>query len=138
MPIRITPEELQDKLRRIHAEAGPKIHRGMELAALNVEGKAKKNCTPGETPYYKAPFDTGKLRASITSLVEDRGDSYMGVVGCQGSYDGGEVPYAIYIHEGTYKMSARPFILDAITEEQDHTLQIIADAVRDHLQEYCT
>ena len=122
-------EELQTKLRNISLTMGPAIEKGMADATMNIEGKAKENCTPGSSPYYKAPFITGTLRRSISSEVVQRGNEVKGIVGAG-------VDYAIDVHDGSSKMPPRPFILDAITEKENETLNFLEDAVKDGIRRH--
>ena len=123
----ISIEELQRKLKNISTDMLPALKGAMTDAAMNIEGKAKENCTPGQSPYYKAPLITGTMRRSISSKVEVKGNEIRGVVGAG-------VDYAIDVHEGTSRMEARPFILDAITEKEDDTLGFLSDAVESNLR----
>ena len=104
----------------------PAIKEGMTDAAMNVEGKAQENCTPGSSPYYKAPHITGTMRRSIASKVDTRGDEVIGIV-----HAGGEkANYAEEVHEGTSRMPPRPYILDAIISEETKTIKFLEDAVK--------
>lgn len=55
----------------------------------------------------RCPVDTGNLRGSIASEIRQ---SSTGLVGRVGS----NVPYAIYVHEGTKYQAAQPFLADAL------------------------
>lgn len=125
----LTIDELQRKLKSISADMLPSLKEAMTDAAMNIEGKAKENCTPGQSPYYRAPLITGTLRRSISSKVETKGNEVYGVVGAG-------VDYAIDVHEGTSRMEARPFILDAIKDKEDDTLRFISDTVESNLRRY--
>ena len=54
-----------------------------------------------------APVDTGNLRGSITYEVAKKGRNLVGFVGTN-------VPYAIFVHEGTRHIAPRPFLRDAL------------------------
>ena len=54
----------------------------------------------------KTPYDTGLLRSSIRTETNISGLEAV----ITGMWDEGTAPYGIYVHEGTYKMSARPFL----------------------------
>lgn len=120
----ITPAQLAAELRRRHGIIRSKVHEKMTKAAANVEGRAKVYCTPGESPYSKAPYQTGFLRAAMTSGVITEGQNVVGVVGNGASY-------ALAVHEGTSRMGARPFILDAIRDERETTAAILGEAVEE-------
>jgi len=55
-----------------------------------------------------APVDTGRLRADIGTTFNEK--ELEGVV-----YN--TVEYAIYVHEGTYKMKSRPYMRRAIFDQ---------------------
>lgn len=123
-------DELQRKLQNLSKDMLPAIEKAMTTAAMNVEGKAKENCTPGQTPYYRAPFITGTMRRSISSKVEVKGyNEVHGIVGAG-------VEYAIDVHEGTSRMEARPFILDAILEKESETVVILSDAMEEAIRRH--
>ena len=58
-------------------------------------------------------IDTGRLRNSITSLVQ--GDAV---------YVGTNVEYAIYVHEGTRRMSPNRFLKNAVTNNMEEYASI--------------
>jgi hypothetical protein len=66
-----------------------------DMALKDIELAAKHN----------APVDSGRLRADIGHKFNRR--EMEGII-----YN--IVEYSIYVHEGTYKMRARPYILNAI------------------------
>jgi len=121
----ITPEELQRRMRKLSEATKPALLKGMTDAAMNVETKAKENCTPGSSPYYRAPHVTGTMYRSIASKADIRRNEVVGIV-----HAGGEkANYALDVHEGTSRMPPRPYILDAIIAEKNNTLKFLSDAL---------
>jgi len=138
MVVVLTTEELLQKLSNLKADSIPAITRGMKNAALNVEGKARENCTPGKSPYYRAPYSDDNdphripphMRDVMYSKVEVSGNQVRGVVGNPKSY-------AAAVHEGSPHMQARPFILDAIKEKDNDTRALLSQAIEDSLKKEC-
>ena len=124
---RMTPAQLKARLDKAAKRIVPSVEKGMDLAALNIEAKAKLNCSPGSSPYSKAPFDTGLLRAEIYHQTEIHGKQVQGFV-CS------PTEYAEAVHEGTSRMQSRPFILDAIVSERDATQKILAAHLSEGLE----
>ena len=124
---RMTEKQLEARLRKAAKRIIEDTGTGMEKAALNIEAKAKLNCSPGSSPYGKAPFDTGLLRAEIYHQTEIHGKQVQGFV-CS------PTEYAEAVHEGSSKMSGRPFILDAIVSERDATQKILAAHLSEGLE----
>jgi hypothetical protein len=145
----LTLEELTGVLDHVQAEMLPAITRGMKDATLNVEGKAKQNCTPGKSPYESMNFPTKIEKAAILgngytgapysydndpdrepphlrdvmfSKVEVDGNRVVGIVGNPKSY-------AAAVHDGTSTMFPRPFIYDAIVEKEPETRAILSEAI---------
>jgi hypothetical protein len=84
--------------RLLYASEGP-VGKRIAQICTKVETAAKAHC----------PVDTGRLRSSITWRIEvDSG----GVVGFVGT----NVEYAVYVHEGTIYMAARPFLVDGLED----------------------
>jgi len=86
-----------------------KLLKGMAKAVLIVERQAKEDCV----------VDTGRLRSSITSKVEQAEGDITGVVGTN-------VEYASFIEQGTSKMAAQPFLYPALESQKDR----IKDALK--------
>lgn len=66
------------------------------------------------------PVDTGRLRASHTTLFEN----------LKGQVEPTAF-YAIFVHEGTKFMKGRPFLLNAVKTKQEEVQKFFDDAVRD-------
>lgn len=138
----ISPEELMRLLKQIPIEIQAEVESGMEKAAMIVERRAKLNCHPSSTPYYKAPHITGTLQASIAGIVEKEGNSIMGIIHVDPSHtnpisQSSVMEYAPFVHDGTSKMEARPFLLDAINSEQDKVVSIVSESVINALKKVC-
>jgi len=132
----LTIAELQAKLRKIAQTQPEKVTAAMDRAVLNVVAKAKDNCTPGLSPYYRAPHITGNLSRSISGLsITDRNNIH-GIVSAGDMRIGNTMSYAPHVHEGTTKMPARPFILDAIIAEEERTLAFLEAAIEENLKEH--
>ena len=66
-----------------------------------------------------APVDTGRLRASITHLVDDRSVTI-----------GTDVEYAKYQEAGTSRMKAQPFLRPGILNNLDEYKSIIHNELK--------
>lgn len=66
-----------------------------------------------------APVDTGRLRSSITHLVDDRSVTI-----------GTNVEYAKYQEMGTSRMKAQPFLEPGISNNMEQFKEIIRDALK--------
>ncbi len=84
------------------------IQEELEASAYQIEKQAKANC----------PVDTGRLRNSIKADVD----------GLEANI-GTDVYYAPFVHDGTYKMEARPFLESAAETVLDDIEDRIADAI---------
>jgi len=85
----------------VSAKEGP-TGRHLREVCIDVEGEAKRL-----TNNVMVNVQTGRLSGSITHVVtEEQGD----LVG----YVGSNVEYAKYVHDGTGRMGARPFLTTAL------------------------
>ena len=84
------------------------VERELANTASNIEKEAK-NITP---------VDTGRLKRSITADVK----------GLEANI-GTDVEYAHFVHDGTYKMVARPFLFSAADGELEGIEDRIADDI---------
>jgi len=64
------------------------------------------------------PVDTGRLKSTIESDLDQK----------EVTAGGETAPYAIYVHEGTYKMEARPFLRRPALKAHKRA----AERLRDH------
>lgn len=85
--------ELDDLLRSEGGEVGQYVVKKCQ----QVVNQARSVC----------PVDTGNLRGSITYEIAREGNEIIGRVGTN-------VPYAIFVHEGTRYMPARPFLREGL------------------------
>jgi phage gpG-like protein len=126
----------------------------MKNGCIGVTRKAKRNCTPGESPYDNMVFPTkliettrtGKLKRSQAkfsinqinrsgapfnkgdlrkSITYKVKDDGTIVTGIVGT----NLDYALPVHDGTSNMEGRPFIYDAVVSEHDNTEKHIADSI---------
>ena len=75
-------------------------------------------------PPHTEIVDTGRLFDSIEGQVKAvNANVYQTSVGT-------DVPYAEYVHEGTYKLKGRPFITDGIMERREVIQTAIRAALR--------
>jgi hypothetical protein len=154
---RISVEELRRRLLNLSEGQIEQTKQDMEQAAENVNGQSKENCTPGRSPYDNQRFSSKEILAdrlgqpytgapytydndpdrepphmrdtiTATVIVEDK--SVHGIVGTPKEY-------SKEVHEGTKKMTARPFILDAIHTKSEETIAILGDGVKTHIRRVC-
>lgn len=96
------------------------INNRIQLAGINVQTQAKRDCpvgTPEST--HKKKYHGGRLRQSIQYKP--------GQFTCS---VGSDVYYAKYVNNGTYKMKARPFLTNAFLGEKPKFLQDMEGIVR--------
>jgi HK97 gp10 family phage protein len=118
----LTQDELKKRLNNVPKNMQQDVLDAMTKAAMNIEGEAKKYCAPSTTIYDKAPFITGTMRRSISSYAKIQGKKIIGIVGAG-------VFYALYVHEGTEKMAARPFLWDAIKNKRPETIKLLSQGI---------
>lgn len=97
----------------IKAELANKVPVILEALGLQAEGNAVDEITT------LGAVDTGRLRGSISHAV-----------GKDEAYIGTNVEYAPYVELGTYRMAARPFLRNAITNYQDEYKKIIEEGLK--------
>ncbi|MDD1728681.1 MAG: hypothetical protein LUQ50_06385 [Methanospirillum sp.] len=101
-----TPEQMAQRIAGIQKGCEDGIKKGLIKAAAIAETQAKKNLTPGSSPYAHAPFDTGLLRGHIGYSVDVTSvDEFVAKVGVEADVKNSEGvdldTYAFYVHEGT-------------------------------------
>lgn len=163
----LTPEELFKKLDALgNVCASPEITKSFMDGAALAEGTAKRYCTPGQSPYWKAPYSDDRegkrnlahMRDQITSTViaDVPNQRLHGVVFVRGSAPGEPYDYALPVHTGTYDyftsagsslsgekadgmkgMPPRPVIPDAIMANQASISKIIQGGIKGHIARVC-
>lgn len=135
-----TIDQLCVELRGFNKRLNPHLIDAVGECAEIIASTARDNCTPGMSPYDGwhfptkppgiggAPFVTGNLRDSIQAGVANSGRGKVTAV----VYS--NVEYSNYVHEGTIKMQARPFLLDASKEREPECVVIIKEAVEKALE----
>ena len=102
-------ERLQKALKRAPALITEELGTAVRDLVLLVEAEAKKLC----------PVDTGKLRASITPVIESWAAGYVGT----------NTHYAPYVEYGTRKMDAQPFLEPAFLEGKRQASKVFGQAI---------
>lgn len=93
--------------------------RAMYLVTLTIMRESMKN----------TPVDTGRLRASHNvKLSRGSFGLVQGRIFTQTNYD-------IFVHEGTRFMKGRPFMHQAVKENQEKTKQFFTDSVDNAIKE---
>lgn len=87
---------VEDNTDKVIEELELAMTRALEAIGIEAEGDAADLC----------PVDTGRLKNSITHTI-DAGDK-TAVIGTN-------VEYAEYVHNGTRRQTAQPFLTDAAT-----------------------
>ena len=113
------------------------LQKGLNKSILYVGRRAAIN----------APVDTGRLRASIMggtfkakgSLPEGSYRTNIGVglasMGILTASVGPTVNYAVWVHDGTKYMRARPFLQQGVDESEPHIDRWMKEAVDDTLND---
>ncbi len=82
---------------------------GNKIRALTAMGLSAVQFTVErmEGGYGKPIRDTGSLMRDVASEVENSAPDTVDV--------GNSLDYAVFVHEGTYKLQARPYLRDALS-----------------------
>jgi len=102
-------ERLQKAIKRAPTLITEELGTAVRDLVLLVEAEAKKLC----------PVDTGKLRASITPVIESWAAGYVGT----------NTHYAPHVEYGTRKMDAQPFLEPAFLEGKKQASKVFGQAV---------
>jgi len=109
-------ERLQKAMKKAPALIAEELATAVRDLVLLVEAEAKKRC----------PVDTGKLRASITPVIESWAAGYVGT----------NTEYAPYVEYGTRKTDAQPFLEPAFIEGKRQASKIFGEAVSRAIARY--
>lgn len=113
------PEALADDLETLADALDRHLEEAMEEAVLRIEADAKRN----------APVDTGRLRSSIASEVNRRGESQ--ILGSVGS----NLVYSKFVETGTRHMPASPYLGPAVEQNISEIESLFQQALEDAVGE---
>lgn len=102
-------------LNQLTANQVNEANKAFKAVVIQMRNLAVQNC----------PVDTGALKSSVASFpVENGADGE-----CQ---LGSNMDYADFVHDGTHKMPARPFIQYAIDQLEPQLEQAVFDAINNN------
>ena len=102
MSITIKGPNLKDLIQQANDRIIINTEDALDIVANLTQSDAKDNC----------PVDTGALQADI-EIYSAKLDRQIG----------NNLPYGIYVHNGTYKMPARPYLLNAFEANRQSLIQ---------------
>lgn len=98
------------------SEMREKVGAALEAVGIHVEGEAKDEL---ENPPRRV--DTGRLKNSITHEVAGKENAV---------YVGTNVEYAIYVHEGTRRMTPNRFLKNACVRNEAQIRKFFEDKLK--------
>jgi HK97 gp10 family phage protein len=116
--------ELKSQLALYPTKVGTKIKEGLAYLSVAIKGKVIQHISMG-TGMWKRPIDTGAMWQNIGA----REEGFRAIVETSP-----RTPYAVYVHEGTSKMRARPFFEITADRERSYIEDVmnkkISEAVK--------
>lgn len=108
----VTVIVLQNRIPSMSGVVKQRVRMAIAETLAEVETDAK----------LRAPVDTGNMRASITGQFTGETEGTVAT--------GPQAPYAIYVHDGTRKVSPRPFLRQAAEAARPSWVARIRAALR--------
>tara|TARA_A100001015_G_scaffold315990_1_gene429178 strand:- start:4759 stop:5154 length:396 start_codon:yes stop_codon:yes gene_type:complete len=108
MPTQITFAQFREQIRESDKKLIENLNKVLMILALKGEAQAKKNAT--KDPRVR----TGRLRSSITGLIDAKNGNPRVVLRAGGDTSGSPVNYARYVEFGTKYMYPRLFMGRAV------------------------
>ena len=108
MPTQITFAEFREQIKQSDKKLIENLNKALMILALKGEAQAKKNAT--KDPKVR----TGRLRSSITGLVDAKNGNPRAILRAGGDTSGSPVNYARYVEFGTKYMYPRLFMGKAV------------------------
>ena len=109
-------EKLQKAMKEMPDLITEELGKAVRDLVLIVEAKAKELC----------PVDTGKLRASITPVIQSWAKAYVGT----------NTHYAPYVEYGTKMSPAQPFLEPAFLEGKKQASKVFGKAISRAIARY--
>jgi len=117
MPKQISLAQFQTRMRKADQRIVKTLFQKLRILSLKAEAEAKRNAT--DYPRVR----TGRLRSSITGLVDTKNARPRMLLVAGGNTKGAPVNYARFVEFGTKKMRPRLFMGRAFQKiERDHAL----------------
>jgi hypothetical protein len=114
----LTPAQLVAKLKQLEIINSPEVIDCLMKEGAGVVAVAKQYCTPGHSPYYKAPYSDDQTRDRMLEHMRDmiantvsvnvKEKNLHGTVFVRDSAEGEAHRYALYVHTGTYDYAVDP------------------------------
>lgn len=108
--LHVDAQAVLEKFGSMSGEIEKAVDIALNKGALLVEGTAKR----------LAPVDTGRLRSSIITRVDQKAISRSILP---------TVKYAIFVHEGTRFMQGRPFLYNAKIAEEENIRELFSNEI---------
>jgi len=132
--IKIDDEEVQRALSKIMRHIPKIVERPMMVVAQTIAGISQENYLRGPRPDRLA-VATGRLRSSISSKVEVKGNEIRGYVGTNVVSPGG-FNYPAYWEFHGRKGKPRPFLVPARENHRDKWWGIFLRELKKEMREY--
>lgn len=105
-------KELAKKFRNMGRQTQDRVDQILLKAGFMIERDAKNN----------TPVDTGRLRSSVSTRLVAANRKSVEV--------GTNVKYARFVHDGTSKVPARPFLTSAMEKNKIKILRLFKDVIK--------
>lgn len=110
-------QELNQEFNDLENALTQEIITALMRGGMIIETDAKRRC----------PVDTGRLRASLTTDVERKGETtFVLKVGTN-------VEYASFVENGTSRMAAQPFLRPAVDAKAKDVVDEIRESIREQI-----
>lgn len=111
-------------LRKMDANCSQAMQAVADVLVEGVQGKILYGYhTPHGNPPHTEIVDTGALFDSIEASPDKVSQNTYGV------NVGTDLHYASYVHDGTYKLTGRPFIKDGVMEASDQVREVLSEII---------
>lgn len=112
-------------LRKVGTNSRSAMDKAAEIMVESIQEKILYGYhdVHGNPPHTEI-VDTGRLFDSIKAQVRRTSQN------AYATEAGTDVPYAIYVHDGTRKLKGRPFITDGILAAQPELKEILSDELK--------
>ena len=135
--------EFKSNKPQINKQYDANVAKTLEILGLHAVRRTTESIT-----FVHPAVDTGRLRASISYATPEKAsgavnppvttsqpsDTLGGLAEDDFVYVGTNVEYGVYVHEGTIKMAARPFLRDGIMSHASEFKEIVQKTLGEGLK----